>query len=117
MGIYLPLSSSTPLFIGSLFAFIIKFFLKRKQQRGAASDLNFQQHNAVLLSCGLVAGAALMDVLLAIPLSITGNTRLLAILPLNWHSLATLLGFLSLLIVAACFYWAIQLQNKTSKPL
>lgn len=114
MGIYLPLSSSTSLFIGSLFGFIVKFYLQRKHRRGTASDVNFQQHNAVLLSCGLVAGAALMDVLLAIPLSITGNPRLLAILPQNWQSLATFLGFLSLLIIAAFFYWAIQLQNKTS---
>lgn len=114
MGIYLPLSSSTPLFIGSLFGFIVKVYLQRKQQRGAALDLNFKQHNAVLLSCGLVAGAALMDVLLAIPLSITGNPRLFAILPLNWQSLATLLGFLSLLILAACLYWAIQLQDKAA---
>ena len=112
MGIYLPLSSSTPLFIGSLFGFIVKVYLQRKQQRGAVLDLNFKQHNAVLLSCGLVAGAALMDVLLAIPLSITGNPRLFAILPLNWQSLATFLGFLSLLILAACLYWAIQLQDK-----
>ncbi len=114
MGIYLPLSSSTPLFVGSFFAFVVKYYLQRKQQQGAAPDLNFQQHNAVLLSCGLVAGAALMDVLLAIPLSITGNPRLLAILLLNWQSLATLLGFLSLLTIAVCFYWVIQLQNKTT---
>ena len=71
-------------------------------------------HNTVLLSCGLVAGAALMDVLLAIPLSITNDPRLLAILPLKWQSLATLLGFFSLLAIAGCFYWAIQSQTKTA---
>ncbi|MEN9916673.1 MAG: hypothetical protein RLY40_605 [Pseudomonadota bacterium] len=113
MGIYLPLSSSTPLFVGSLFAFAVKRYLLTKPQV-VTSDLNFQHHNAVLLSCGLVAGAALMDVLLAIPLSVSGNPRLFAILPVNWQSLATLLGFLSLLILAGCFYWAVQLQNKTS---
>lgn len=114
MGIYLPLSSSTPLFIGSLLAFAVRSYLQKKQQQGVSSDLKFQKHNAVLLSCGLVAGAVLMDVLLAIPLSISGNPRLLAILPVSWQSVTTLLGFFSLLTIAACFYWAIQLQNKTT---
>lgn len=108
MGIYLPLSSSTPLFIGSLFAYGVKLYLQKK---GQASPIDFQQHDAVLLSCGLVAGAALMDVLLAIPLSITGDSRLFAILPMNWQAFATLLGFLSLLVLAASFYWAVRLKK------
>jgi putative OPT family oligopeptide transporter len=111
MGIYLPLSSSTPLFVGSLFAYAVKLYLQRKRDNDAPVNLNFQHHDAVLLSCGLVAGAALMDVLLAIPLSITGNTRLFAILPPSWQAFANLFGFLSLLGLAACFYWAIHLKK------
>ncbi|MGA9629769.1 MAG: oligopeptide transporter, OPT family [Candidatus Rickettsiella isopodorum] len=103
MGIYLPLSSSTPLFIGSLFAYGIKFFLQKKINRQTAPS-DFQQHNAILLSCGLVAGAALMDVFLAIPLSITGNPRLFAVLPISWQALASGFGFLSVLGLAVCFY-------------
>ncbi|WP_342147840.1 OPT family oligopeptide transporter [Rickettsiella endosymbiont of Aleochara curtula] len=108
MGIYLPLSSSTPLFIGSLFAYSVKLFLQKKIHKGVASQLDFQQHDAVLLSCGLVAGAALMDVLLAIPLSITGNTRLFAILPMSWQALANLLGFVSILVIGFSFYSAVK---------
>lgn len=108
MGIYLPLSSSTPLFIGSLLAYGVKLYLQKK---GQASQIDFQQHDAVLLSCGLVAGAALMDVLLAIPLSITGDARLFAILPMNGQAFATMLGFLSLLGLAASFYWAVRLKK------
>lgn len=104
MGIYLPLSSSTPLFIGSLFAYTVKLFLQKKMNKDTASQPNFQQHDAVLLSCGIVAGAALMDVLLAIPLSITGNTRLFAILPMSWQALANLLGFVSILVIGFSFY-------------
>lgn len=115
MGIYLPLSSSTPLFIGSLFAYIVKLFLQKKMNKDAASQPSFQQHDAVLLSCGIVAGAALMDVLLAIPLSITGNTRLFAIFPMGWQALASLLGFLSLLGLAASFYWAIYSKKITPR--
>jgi putative OPT family oligopeptide transporter len=108
MGIYLPLSSSTPLFIGSLFAYGVKLFLQKKINDRKASALDMQQHDAVLLSCGLVAGAALMDVLLAIPLSITGNTHLFAILPISWQAFANFLGFASLLILGFCFYSAIK---------
>ncbi|MEN9449770.1 MAG: hypothetical protein RJA83_384 [Pseudomonadota bacterium] len=115
MGIYLPLSSSTPLFIGSLFAYTVKFFLQKKMNKDTASQPNFQQHDAVLLSCGIVAGAALMDVILAIPLSITGNTRLFAIFPMGWQALASLLSFLSLLVIAASFYWAISSKKITPR--
>lgn len=105
MGIYLPLSSSTPLFIGSLFAYSVKCLLRKRLSKNTTVTL---QHDAVLLSCGLVAGAALMDVLLAIPLSITGNPRLFAISPVSWQALPSLLGFLSLLGLAACFYRSIK---------
>lgn len=115
MGIYLPLSSSTPLFIGSLFAYTVKLFLQKKMNKDTASQPNFQQHDAVLLSCGIVAGAALMDVILAIPLSITGNTRLFAIFPMGWQALASLLSFLSLLVLAASFYWAISSKKITPR--
>lgn len=107
MGIYLPLSSSTPLFVGSLFAYAVKLYLQRKRHTDPSSQWDFQHHDAVLLSCGLVAGAALMDVLLAIPLSITGNTRLLAILPESWQAWGSLFGFLSILVLAISFYWSI----------
>ena len=113
MGIYLPLSSSTALFIGSLFAYAVKRYLQRKRFDDRVSQQDFQHHDAVLLSCGLVAGAALMDVLLAIPLSITGNTRLFAILS-ERGTLTSGLGFFSLLILAGCFYWAIKVKKPVS---
>ncbi|MGC1855031.1 MAG: oligopeptide transporter, OPT family [Candidatus Aquirickettsiella sp.] len=113
MGIYLPLSSSTPLFIGSLFAYAVKLFLQRKIHNDTLSKQNFQQQDAVLLSCGLVAGAALMDILVAIPLSITGNPRLFAILPIHWQSLANLLGLVSILVIGFSFYSVI--ENKKIK--
>lgn len=111
MGIYLPLSSSTPLFIGSLFAYGVKLLLQKKANSDQIVQGNFQQHDAVLLSCGLVAGAALMDVLLAIPLSITGDTHLFAIFPMAWQAIASGLGFLSLLGLAVSFYWAVYLKK------
>ncbi len=107
MGIYLPLSSSVPLFLGSLFAFFIK--KNFQQQLHSASEeeklsINQRQHYAVLLACGLVAGAALMDILLAIPMSLAGNPAILAIMPVSWNGLAISLGFLSALGLGFGFY-------------
>lgn len=107
MGIYLPLSSSIPLFIGSLFAFFIR--RKFKQRLAGASkeertQIEQYQHHAVLLACGLVAGSALMDILLAIPMSLTSNPAILAIMPTKWNSLATSLGFLSVAGLGFGFY-------------
>lgn len=108
MGVYLPLSSSIPLFIGSLVAFFIR---RNFQQRLAAAvseeekaKVDQYQHYAVLLACGLVAGSALMDVILAIPMSLTSNPGVLAIMPAKWNSLAIALGFLSVVGLGFGFY-------------
>lgn len=74
MGLYLPLASSTALFIGSLIALFSK------------------SEKSVLTACGLVAGAALMDVLLAIPFALSGNPNVLNIMPANLHFVTVILG-------------------------
>jgi putative OPT family oligopeptide transporter len=107
MGIYLPLSSSTPLFIGSFFAFFSKRYFSRQWQSvrdKEKSKIRYRQHYAVLFACGLVAGAALIDVLLAIPVSVSGNSAILTLKPSNWPIVATSLGFLSLVGLGFGFY-------------
>ncbi|BBB15521.1 oligopeptide transporter [Candidatus Rickettsiella viridis] len=107
MGVYLPLSSSIPLFIGSLFAFFIRRNFQQRLKGGSEEQkakIEQYQHYAVLLACGLVAGSALMDVLLAIPMSLTSNPEILAIMPARWNSLAVALGFLSVVGLGFGFY-------------
>lgn len=119
MGIYLPLSSSIPLFIGSLFAFMIKQNFQRQLQIANKEEeilINRHQHYAVLLACGLVAGSALMDVLLAIPMSVTSNPAILAIMPTNWNSLASILGFVSVLVLGLVFY-RVSFNTRTSESV
>ncbi len=60
IGMYLPLSSSTPLIIGSLLSL---WALKRSK---------------ILLACGLVTGATLMDVLLAVPIALNPQGQALS---------------------------------------
>ncbi|MDF2690280.1 MAG: oligopeptide transporter [Gammaproteobacteria bacterium] len=98
MGLYLPLSSSTPLFIGSLIA----FFLQRLAQKRQLNPSKTQR--SVVMACGIVAGAALMDVMLAIPFAIKGDPNALKIMPEHLHFLAVALGILSLAYLARMLY-------------
>jgi len=102
MGLYLPLSSSTPLFIGS----IIALLMQRVATKNKLKDSN--QQRGILLACGLVAGAALMDVLLAIPFAISGNPNVLSIMPASAHDIAIGLGILSILFLSGIFYRAVR---------
>jgi len=104
MGIYLPLSSSMSLFIGSLFAFFIQKIHAHCQGTRTQLQMNPRQPDASLLACGLVAGSSLMDVLIAIPVSVMKNSTLLAFAPSHWGGMATMLGFLSVLGIGFAFY-------------
>ncbi|OGT47281.1 MAG: oligopeptide transporter, OPT family [Gammaproteobacteria bacterium RIFCSPHIGHO2_12_FULL_41_15] len=85
MGIYLPLSSSTPLFIGALIALLANRHKKSPSQTG------------MILACGLVAGAAIMNVILAIPFSIMHNPDQFALLPASGHTLTESLATIATL--------------------
>ena len=93
MGLYLPLASSTALFIGSLLAVL------------------FNSERGIFNACGLVAGAALMDVLLAIPFAISGNPNVLKILPAHMQPLSVMLGVLSVFVLARMFYSGKKIGN------
>lgn len=102
IGIYLPMTSSIPIFLGSLIAFLTKRKLKTMK-------LNDEQeierdHRGLLLACGLVAGAALMDVILAIPFSFTRSPDLLKINFLIWEGSDLAFALLSTLGVFIWFY-------------
>lgn len=69
IGIYLPLSSSMPLVIGGLMAYFCR---------------SHHSHKNMLVACGLVAGAAIMNVLVAIPSSTLHNPELLSRVSTHW---------------------------------
>lgn len=83
MGIYLPLATSIPLFLGSLLALLTR---RRLQQLRADKVVTAQEYEprwqrGVLAACGLVSGAALMDVVLAIPFALSGSPDVMQLLP------------------------------------
>lgn len=103
IGIYLPLTSSAPLFLGACFAWFSSNYITRRLAHDAKIAAQQKQRN-ILLACGLVAGAALMDVLLAIPFGISHNPDLLRILPAGSEWLAHCLGVISVILLGIWFY-------------
>jgi len=60
VGIYLPIELSTPVFIGGMIAHFTK------------SSLNNTDNKGLLFASGLITGEALMGILVALPVFITG---------------------------------------------
>ncbi|MFY7697677.1 MAG: OPT family oligopeptide transporter [Legionella sp.] len=83
IGMYLPLSSSFPLFIGGMIACLVQYRLR--QHVDSSDERNQRQQIGSLIACGFVAGAALMDVLLAIPFSIFHSPDILSLFGNKWH--------------------------------
>ncbi|MCP4000847.1 MAG: oligopeptide transporter, OPT family [Gammaproteobacteria bacterium] len=97
VGIYLPLELAVPIFIGGL----IKW-LSSRHQHTAASNVN-----GTLLAAGLITGEALIGILIAIPIVISGNPNILALANPLFGPAG---GILILLFITAAL-WRIASQN------
>lgn len=97
IGMYLPLSSSFPLFIGGMIAFFVNKRLQRTKI--TKEELVTRTQKGTLIACGLVAGSAIMDVLLAIPFSIFHSPDALQLVGSNWKETGVYLGILSTLLL------------------
>jgi putative OPT family oligopeptide transporter len=60
VGVYLPISASTPIFVGGL----VRWLVERKQK--TATDAEAETGSGVLFSSGLIAGGAIAGILLAL---------------------------------------------------
>ncbi len=93
VGMYLPLSSSLPLFLGGMISWIAtRDQSAEKKQVGA------------LIACGLVAGSALMNVVLALPFSLMHSPNALSLVSPSWDVAAGILGLAS---TGALGWWMI----------
>lgn len=70
VGIYLPLSTSSPIFVGGIVRYLVDLYLKRKL---AAQNLTDDQivaetdkSNGVLMASGYIAGGAIAGILIAV---------------------------------------------------
>lgn len=107
LGIYLPLDSSVPVVIGGLLVWLIQYRLNHFYRRGIPEDeskIHAHRHRGLLLACGMVAGASLMGVLLAIPFALKESSDALRIMPEQYLRFAGILSVLVTFILCAWIY-------------
>ncbi|PJD94870.1 MAG: oligopeptide transporter, OPT family [Legionella sp.] len=98
IGMYLPLSTSTPLFIGGIISFIIHKKLIKENK--SATEVTHRKQKGALIACGMVAGAALMDVVLAIPFSLLHSPNALQLVGSSWDNMGIYLAVLTTLVLS-----------------
>jgi uncharacterized oligopeptide transporter (OPT) family protein len=91
IGMYLPMTTSFPLFLGGLFSYV------SKKQRDAS-------HRGAVLASGLVAGAAIMEVLLAIPAALAARPDILSLAGPGFEPYAVGLAVLMVVGLGRLFY-------------
>lgn len=99
IGMYLPMTSSFPLFLGGVIALLVRKRLHKQIKDKSVEKSHLQIGTRI--ACGLVAGSALVDVLLAIPFSILHSSDAWRIVTPGFESIyGILLGVLSTLGLA-----------------
>ncbi|KTC65653.1 oligopeptide transporter (plasmid) [Legionella adelaidensis] len=98
IGMYLPIASSFPLFLGGMIAMVVNWRLKQRKLSTTAE--NQRKQTGTLLACGLVAGSALMDILVAIPFSIFQSPDALRCVGPSWNTGAVILSVVATLALA-----------------
>ena len=98
VGIYLPLELMTPIFLGGLLAHLAQRALKIAGR--SPDDIERSGRMGILFASGLITGEALMGILIAIPIVISGRSDVLA-LPAGLR----FGGWAGLAIVAALAWW------------
>ena len=104
LGIYLPPSIILPTVVGGLVKFMVMRSSKAAHTEKQLAKAEDARQNGLLMACGLVAGAALMGVFLAVPFVIMGSANALAILPARFSLLTQLMGLISFLALALWVY-------------
>ncbi|MES2141822.1 MAG: oligopeptide transporter, OPT family [Pseudomonadota bacterium] len=105
LGIYLPLDTSSALIFGGLASYFVERALgKQHPQQTEKSEDNPARQRGLTLACGLVAGACLMGVVLAIPFTLAQSTDVLRIMPAHFTMIASIFGLLSTLAVLSWIY-------------
>ncbi|HSN73004.1 MAG TPA: oligopeptide transporter, OPT family [Steroidobacteraceae bacterium] len=92
VGIYLPIELSVPIFAGGLLAYLAD----RRLVGRSVEEAERGRRNGMLFAAGLITGEALIGILMAIPIVVTGDRDVLA-LPAGLH----FGGWLGLLVVGA----------------
>lgn len=106
LGIYLPFDVTTPIVLGAFASYFIKRVFQKRYPANQELAAKANQRG-LILACGLVAGAALMGVMLAVPFAISQSTDVLRLVSPQFEPIAEGLGFILSLGLVAWFYHAV----------
>jgi putative OPT family oligopeptide transporter len=115
LGIYLPLYASVPLVIGGISSFFIDHALRRRHKGPdeiTHEAIRHGQQRGLILACGVVAGAALMGVILAIPFAIAQSNDVLRLVGDSFTPIANTLGVLVTIGLIGWFYKVVCQKDK-----
>lgn len=105
LGIYLPPEIITPVVVGGVVSFLVKKPWQKKKRTFEQEQGVIQYHQrGILMACGMVAGSALMGVILAIPFAIIGSANALSIGGPRFVPIATIFGLIIFLTLCFWFY-------------
>lgn len=75
IGIYLPIELTTPVFLGAL----VSHFVNRRYQRSGTSAVR-DNRSGILFAAGLITGEAILGIMMAVPIVMTGNVNVFALM-------------------------------------
>ncbi len=107
LAIYLPMNTTMPVIIGGLLAHIIHIRLEKiygHRRIEHEPKIIAHRHRGLLLACGIVAGASIMGVVLAIPFALKESSDALKLMPDQYMYLAGTLSVLVTLLMCAWIY-------------
>lgn len=100
VGIYLPFELDSAIMLGGIIAWLVsKYQSSRKGENEFEEKQKNSENAGLLMASGLITGEALIGILLAIPVAVTGSSTVLAIAE---EPLGALPGIL--VIGAVCFW-------------
>lgn len=114
LGIYLPPEIITPAVIGGIVSYLVKRQRRTKLTSAQQEAKRSKYQLGVLLACGIVAGSALMGVILAIPFAIMGNAD---ILKLAGSVLSLPVHVLGIIVFLGLCYWLYRTGYFSNKDL
>jgi putative OPT family oligopeptide transporter len=107
LGIYLPPDTTVPLIFGGFASYLVNRRNQKLEALGTpvSEEKNHQRRQkSLMLACGMVAGSALMGVILAIPFVIAQSTSVLAIVSGKFLPVAVILSAIIMISIVAWFY-------------
>lgn len=110
VGIYMPLEVTTALLLGGILSYVSQKSLAKS--KASSEEKAATERRGILFASGLIAGEALIGILLAIPFVAYQSTNVFRIVP---EALAESTDVLGLIVTIAVLYWFYKVASKTRK--